>query len=294
MPVERQRTASRKAADQSVHPFSREIPLLLAACAPRDALVVRLLFETGLTPGELVAIQPSDLDSRARTLTLRPETTKNGIARTLLLSAGLWAALATHARTKAPGHHLFSTRQSPRLSTRRVEQILADACANAGLAPLTPRELRTAYLTSASRATTDTATLRKTTGLRSLTKRRALSLEERNRLDRVILTLPPSEQALLSLFLSNGMSVSRVTQLRAETTQLTPRRMQQIVSTAGAKARIAGLTPSVLRETALQTIALEKGPAAAAEASGNTTTIRYTHAIIDDRHPTPTGRGGAP
>lgn len=302
MTARRPETGSSSAAAHQQADFSTDITRLLARTHGRDQLIIKLLHATGITPQELVELKTKDHERHTATLILRPETTKNGQARKIPLSTHLSAALATHAKGKRPDEHLFTTRQSPKLTTRRVEQLLENASEDS---PITSRTLRNAYIEHAAKAAKNTAQLRTLTGLAAITKPRTLTTPERARLYNTLEKRPLREQALISIILDTGARLAETLQLTTgdlkgrklrlpgrtvtlnttltkllhrqapgpffptrQSTQLTTRRAEQLISELGREAGIADLTPNLLRATAIATIQKHRGAAEAAYRAG--------------------------
>ena len=263
-----QKTGSRRAARQQTTDFSRDLSLLITHANDRESLLARLLAETGITPAELVSLRKTDLDTRTRQLRLRPENTKNGQARTITLSTQLTRNLAAQARTH-PHEHLFATRQSTQLSTRRVEQLIAAACERAGIPRITARDLRNNYLQAAAKNAKDNQELKELTGLKTITKDRALEQQEQARLEKALKKAPAREQALIGTLLETDMSLTQALGLRGEdisglrisprlsttlrklsrehhgdifatrqSERLSTRRAEQLISAIGAKAKL--------------------------------------------------------
>lgn len=273
------KSSGRRAAVQTKTDFSRDISLLLRNATPREQLLVRLLRETGITLKELTSLQKTDLNTHTQTILIRSENTKNELSRTISLSTQLARTLANHARTQ-PKEHLFSTRQNTQLSTRRVEQIIADACTRAGIPRITARELRNTYLEAAAKTAKNDEQLQELTGLKTIKKDNVLTEKEQERIARVLKKEPAREQALISIILQTSLSLQEtltltrkdiatltITPQLAQTlrtlarkpeeqlfstrqsTQLTTRRAEQLISTIGARAGIR-LTSHQLRTTA--------------------------------------------
>jgi integrase len=204
---------SRRAAIQKQIEFSREVRLLLEKTNARTGLLVRLLWQTGITPSELVNIKAQDLNTATQTLSVRSETTKNGIARTVKLTPELVRSLATLARATTAQDYLFSTRQSTQLCTRRVEQVLKEASEEAGLS-IRARDLRNDYISRAVHYAKDTQELKELTGLKTIQKDALLSEQEETRLARVIKQQAPRDQALLLLLSETGMHLGEALSLQ--------------------------------------------------------------------------------
>lgn len=236
--------------------FSLAIARLLEHVNARDQLVIRLVYETGITPRELVELKKTDIDFANKTLVLREETTKHHVSRHISCTLSLLKQLSNYAQTNN-SEYLFSTRQSTQLSTRRVEQIFKDASKEARLAQtLTPQDCRTHYIYLAKKQAQNEEELRTLTGLKSIQKRRTLTEHEFARLERTLKKAPQRTQDIVQELLSTGAKlgdyVNTISTGTHKVSQLTARRIEQIVSHIGIEAKIDRLTPEVLRATALE------------------------------------------
>ena len=289
MGLEDQKSGRRRPEQRQQADFSRDITLLYNQADHRTRLIIRLLWQAGLTPRELVSLQRRDLDTHARLLTIRPETTKHGTGREVKLSPSLTHALHTHTARKQPRDHVFSTRQSPQLTTRRVEQLVKHASKKASL-DYTPRDLRNAYLRTAATAAKDDRHLKQLTGLKTITKRAVLDKDQRDTLEHALESRPARTRGLIRLLLETGADLNDILNLRKhdlegrqltldqdtitisprlardlerlaaqtdthlfrtrQSTQLTARRAEQLIGDTGKRAGIRGLTPRLLRNTA--------------------------------------------
>jgi len=115
--------------------------------SPRDALLIRTLWESGLRVAELCAMRVGDLDP-ARAV-LRVPRGKGGHERLVLVSedlaqalAALWAGRPPHA----PAWEAHTARGRG-IRPRRVEALLARLGEEAGLGHVTPHQLRHSYAT---------------------------------------------------------------------------------------------------------------------------------------------------
>ncbi|MBW2982682.1 tyrosine-type recombinase/integrase [Candidatus Woesearchaeota archaeon] len=289
MSLENRKSGRRRPEQLQQADFSRDITLLATHADPRTRLIARLLWHTGLTPRELVNLQRRDLDTHAQILTIRPENTKHGNGRTAKLSTRLARELNSRTKHKQPREHLFTTRQSPQLTTRRVEQLIKKAGKDAGV-NLTPRDLRNAYLHAAAKNAKDDEELKQLTGLKSARKQAILNQEEQERLEDTLNQTSLRDKALAKTILETGATLNdtlnlteqdvkgrqltlnqeRITlstqlareleQLAKQTdnhlfrtrqsTQLTARRAEQVINDTGKRAGIRRLTPRLLRNTA--------------------------------------------
>lgn len=126
----------------------------LANAAGDYRLLILLLAYTGLRWGELAALRVSDLDLDTRRLSINRSvsevrgklewgTPKSHARRSVALPPFLAEALADHIRTLHSGDPLFTTRTGTVLRNLNFRRDVFDAAAEeAGLAGLTPHELR--------------------------------------------------------------------------------------------------------------------------------------------------------
>jgi integrase len=115
--------------------------------SPRDALIVRTLWETGLRVSELCGMRVGDLDvTRA---VLRIPRGKGGHERLVLISDDLAQALAAlwaGRPERAPAWEAHTARGRA-IKPRRVEALLDSLGRKAGLGHVTPHQLRHSYAT---------------------------------------------------------------------------------------------------------------------------------------------------
>lgn len=88
----------------------------------QHALMLRLLFYTGLRVNELCAIQVSDVDLDA--CKIRVNGGKGDKDRYVLFGKSFATALRTHMTAHPKNRWLFQTRRNTRFTTRRVQQIV--------------------------------------------------------------------------------------------------------------------------------------------------------------------------
>lgn len=98
---------------------------------PRDGLLIRVLFETGLRVSELVRLQVADVDFTERTIRVREG--KGGKDRVTLFTEDLGQQLRLSLDGRTRGHLFESNRAAP-FTPRRVQQIVRAVAANAGIA----------------------------------------------------------------------------------------------------------------------------------------------------------------
>ncbi len=97
---------------------------------PRDGLIVRTLFETGLRVSELVHLQVADLDFTERTVRVRQG--KGGKDRVVLFTQELGQQLQLYLDGRIRGV-LFESNQARAFSARRIQQIVRAVARKAGV-----------------------------------------------------------------------------------------------------------------------------------------------------------------
>jgi len=273
--------------------------------------MIKVLATTGMTVSEITTLQEKDIKG---TIRVRAENTKNNQERRIPITKTLARQLAGHLAHKKSQDYVFSTRQSPQLTTRRIEQIFKDASKEAGV-NITPKDLRTAYLQQAANTTKNEEELRKLTGLTSVTKKHILSQQEQKSL---LSKAAPREQALISLLLETGIkatealaltekkvskthiilpnrtipltpSLSNELQTLAQpgshlfstrqSTQLTPRRAEQLIKEVGKDIGL-DVTPTLLRNTAITQLAQKYGVEEAQRRAGIKTPLTYKYGLL--------------
>ncbi len=255
MSTKHEKTSSRSSTAHLSADFSLAIARLLDVSKHRDQVIIRLLYETGMTPQELVSLKKTDLQPEQRTIILRAETTKHKVSRPILITASLVKTILSYARTQTRSEYLFATRQSAQLTTRRIEQLFSTASREAKLQQeITPRDCREAYFQLANKKAITEEELRQLTGLKSIHKRRTLNEKELARLYKTLQKAPTRTQDIVRELLETGIKLGDYVQTISSDThkvsQLTARRIEQIVSQIGRDAKIDRLTPEVLRATA--------------------------------------------
>jgi integrase/recombinase XerD len=144
--------------DRITHPKrKRKLPVVLieaevgklveAALDLREQLILMTLYASGLRLRELIALQPSDIDSVA--MRIRVREGKGGKERRVLLSETLLDGLRRYFRQYRPERWLFygRSKQEP-ISPRYVERVVVAAAVRAGLRKrVTPHVLRHSFAT---------------------------------------------------------------------------------------------------------------------------------------------------
>lgn len=97
----------------------------------QHGLMLRLLFFTAVRVSELVNLTVADVDLEASKI--RVNQGKGGKDRYVLFGKAFGTALRTHLATRPRDGYLFSSRQSPQYTTRRIEQIVKSYAKKAGI-----------------------------------------------------------------------------------------------------------------------------------------------------------------
>jgi integrase len=105
----------------------------------QHALMLRLLFYTGVRVSELCGMLVADID--LETCKIRINQGKGSKDRYVLFGKGFATALRTHIAAHPHNRWLFQTQRNGRFSTRRVQQIVAKYALEAGV-KATPHTFR--------------------------------------------------------------------------------------------------------------------------------------------------------
>mgnify|MGYP001568835846 CR=1 FL=1 len=97
--------------------------VIAAASTPRDALLIRILAETGMRRSEVVNLCWEDIDADQRRLVIR--NGKGGKMRIVPMTSELCEAFDSHAPLIGRRGFIFDSRQSGRLSARQLNRIVA-------------------------------------------------------------------------------------------------------------------------------------------------------------------------
>jgi len=108
----------------------------------RDNIIISLFLETGINLNELTYLRKEDLDLATRTLKIRKETTKNKEERLLSISQELAEKLKKYLEQENPKTYLFTSRQSRKITERRVQQLLDHYSQKSLNKKINPRILR--------------------------------------------------------------------------------------------------------------------------------------------------------
>lgn len=119
--------------------FRRFYKIVDQADDVQHALMLRLLFYTGVRVSELCNMQSGDLD--LENCKIRINQGKGSKDRYVLFGKTFATALRTHIAAHPKNRWLFQTRRNTKYSTRRVQQIVKDYAEQAGV-KATPHTFR--------------------------------------------------------------------------------------------------------------------------------------------------------
>jgi integrase len=190
----------------------------------RDKLFFSLIFELGLTSFELVNLRKKDFDFGNNLVIVGNNddlvdqnllNTSNRI-RKLKLSKNLLNLLKNYLieNLNNNSNYLFSTRQSPQISVRRLEQIVKSYHFNIGdkSFSFTPQEIRNIFLEKLIKTEPNSEIVKEKSGLKILPKKKVI---EDRCFENVIKKLTslkdsPKEELVLKLFYYFGLSTREV------------------------------------------------------------------------------------
>ena len=142
--------------------------LVEASSDLREQAILMTLYSAGLRLGELIALQPADIDSAA--MRIRVRAGKGGKERRVMLSETLLTGLRRYFRQYRPERWLFYGRspQEP-ISPRAVQKLVASAAVRAGLRKrVSPHVLRHSFATHLLEHGTNLRYIQELLGHRSL------------------------------------------------------------------------------------------------------------------------------
>lgn len=115
----------------------------------RDELILSILYSTGCTVNELVNIKVKDIDFKNKTLIIRKTNSRNKTYRKVYLSGRVLEKIESFLREHNAGEYLFSTRQSKKMTTKRVRQIVQKLCSKINVKDATPQIIRYTHIAHA-------------------------------------------------------------------------------------------------------------------------------------------------
>lgn len=129
----------------------------------RDDLITQLLYESGCTVNELVNIRKADISDNS--LHIRPKNARNKEGRHVYISNILVKKIAAFSKANPGSIYLFSTRQSPQMTTKRVRQIVQGLCKKIGV-DAGPQVLRYTHIVHAYQKKIPLMAIQKQVGLK--------------------------------------------------------------------------------------------------------------------------------
>ena len=150
-----------------------EIQHILSKSTDREKLIVRILYETGCTVKELTEIQTNDAQNNSLRIN----------SRLCMISPDTQKILNNWPRDQK---YLLSTRQSEKMTPRRIRQLLEDLSQRAIAKKITPHDLRYSHFAHA---------LDRGISLRSIQERLGLKTQRTAQIYRIIVGMNKNEYA---------------------------------------------------------------------------------------------------
>ncbi len=132
----------------------------------RDDLIITILYSTGCTVNELVNIKIKDIDFKNQILNVRKSTSRNNYHRQVFLSKKVIDKIKKYIKENSAGDYLFSTRQSNKMTTKRVRQIIQSLCAQIKIKDATPQIIRYTHIAHAYKKNIPVDAIQKQVGIR--------------------------------------------------------------------------------------------------------------------------------
>ncbi|MGM5482032.1 MAG: tyrosine-type recombinase/integrase [Nanobdellota archaeon] len=132
----------------------------------RDDLILTILYSTGCTVNELVNIRLRDISFSKGTLTIRKSNSRNKNLRHVYLSSKVLKKIEDFVNENDSVDYLFSTRQSSKMSTKRVRQIIQNLCSKIKIKDATPQIIRYTHIAHAYKKNIPVDAILKQVGLR--------------------------------------------------------------------------------------------------------------------------------
>ncbi|MFW6014095.1 MAG: tyrosine-type recombinase/integrase [Candidatus Nanoarchaeia archaeon] len=132
----------------------------------RDDLILHILYYTGCTVNELVNIKIKDIDFRNQFLHIRKSSSRNNYHRRVFLSQKVLDKINTYLKENPSSEYLFSTRQSRKMTTKRVRQIVQSLCLQINIKDATPQILRYTHIAHAYQKNIPVDAIQKQVGIR--------------------------------------------------------------------------------------------------------------------------------
>ena len=171
----------------------------------KELLIFNLFSELGVTVSELVDLRVPQIDFSSRKLFLKD--------RVLTFSEILLQQLRAYVKENSPSDFLFFTRQSPKITPRRVQQILKQVSQRSGI-EVTPSSLRRAAVSKRLHEHIPVDEIKDFFGFKQLRKKDFLTEDEFRRLYSSISS--ERDGLLVSLLYETGMTPSQLKELKVD------------------------------------------------------------------------------
>lgn len=115
----------------------------------RDDLILCILYNSGCTVNELVNIKIKDIDFKKGMLSISKDSSRNKHSRRVFISPKVIDKIKKYIDESTSSAYLFSTRQSPQITTKRVRQIVQNLCKKIKVTDVTPQIMRYTHIAHA-------------------------------------------------------------------------------------------------------------------------------------------------
>lgn len=149
---------------EDLEALTREGATGVTPTAVRDRVLFTTLLKTGIRVGAAVGLEIEDVDLARLTLTIR---TKGDVTQTVPITTEVRDMISPLIGDRVTGP-VFAAADGSRLSTRHVARRLAEACARAGIARISPHQLRHCFATGLYQRTGDIRLVQAALGHRSI------------------------------------------------------------------------------------------------------------------------------
>jgi len=133
----------------------------------RDKLVLKILYETGCTVNELISIKVKEIDFEKKIIKFPAENTKMKRSRVSFISKELVEETRKFVEKKI-SPYLFTTRQSSKITTKRVRQLVQSYSQKAGFGKINPQVIRYTHIAHALEKGIPLSAIQKQVGMERL------------------------------------------------------------------------------------------------------------------------------
>lgn len=134
----------------------------------RDLLMLDLLYFSGCTVNELINIRIKDIDFSRNTIRFPPESTKGNKTRISQIPKKLIRQIKEYLGTEKPVMYLFTSRQSSKITTKRVRQLIQSYSEKANLGRINPQVIRYTHIAHALQKGLSLTAIQKQVGMERL------------------------------------------------------------------------------------------------------------------------------